>query len=345
MKDIKLRFEPILEQELYTTPPLMTVIVAKLKGTKRDIPKAFRLTSALAKDDLRHLRRLRHLPGETLECIISKSMHSKASVEELEEIRKRFELEDIFTEYRFTQVPSKGPRTEQQLEACSAIWPCKFAKCTHLVKCIDGSLLTDSETLVLKLIGERIIQELHTSKATSIAVIFRCSRVYGVGLSNKSSVDVDPIQHSTMLAIDSVAYNYNSSHWKNSSGDYLMNSIQSQLDEQELLKDHTLDDNFLPYLCTDFDIFVTEEPCFMCTMGLVQSRIRRLFYLDNKKRLIDHQDNLCYPDSAIETHLVHRHKNLNHRFEAWRVAVDVHESLEETSNTCKEQKNKIIDVC
>jgi tRNA-specific adenosine deaminase 3 len=32
------------------------------------------------------------------------------------------------------------------------------------------------------------------------------------------------------------------------------------------------------YLCTGCDVFVTVEPCAMCAMALVHSRIRRLIY-------------------------------------------------------------------
>lgn len=33
-----------------------------------------------------------------------------------------------------------------------------------------------------------------------------------------------------------------------------------------------------PYLCTGWDCFVVDEPCMMCAMALVHSRVRRVVF-------------------------------------------------------------------
>jgi hypothetical protein len=40
------------------------------------------------------------------------------------------------------------------------------------------------------------------------------------------------------------------------------------------------DDNSsnVTYLCTGYDVYLSKEPCLMCAMSLIHSRIRRLFY-------------------------------------------------------------------
>lgn len=328
---VDLKIEAVLEEELYTTPPMMQVVVAKLSGSKQDIPKAFNLTKHEASiSELKHLRRVRNSQNGHMECILCKLNLDKDQTidEKLAEIRELYKSADIFTDYRVVLVPSSAPKTEHQLKACSTIWPCKFAKSNYLIQCIDGTVFDPAERKVLKIVVNSLLDHLNdNSDFQSGAVVFRYAQVYGVGLSSNDLVKQNPVKHSPMVAVDSVAKNAESGHWKkmhsHNGSDILLKSIQDKLKSQEDLKDHKIQDSFLPYLCTDYDIFVTEEPCMMCAMGLVQSRIRRLFYLDSShlgqpprggccKRV-------CYPDRAIEDFLVHRDKSLNHRFEAWRI--------------------------
>lgn len=322
----KIEVKAIFEKELYTTPPLVPVIAAKIVGTKSNIPKAFRLTKNLSVNELKHLRRIRDLQDGEIECLLCKIKSNQQPDQkvELKELETKFAQENIFKDYRIVQVPSKAPKTDHQLKACSNIWPCKFAKSNYLNQCLEGTLLNESEKLVIKIIADHVNEylKLNSSNHKAAAVVFRCAKIHGIGLSSIDHTKQNPLKHSTMISLDSVATNAGAGHWKSHEGDDLLNLIQEELDGQEELKDHRIDAQFLPYLCTNYDIFITEEPCFMCTMGLVQSRIRRLFYLDTESPVkLTNCEKVCFPDGAIEDCILHRDKNLNHRFEAWKVTL------------------------
>lgn len=64
-----------------------------------------------------------------------------------------------------------------------------------------------------------------------------------------------------------------------------------------------------PYLCTDYDVYVTREPCVMCAMALVHSRARRVFYGCHKT---DGEPGGL--GSSVSVHLL---KGINHRYEVF----------------------------
>lgn len=66
------------------------------------------------------------------------------------------------------------------------------------------------------------------------------------------------------------------------------------------------------YLCHNLQVITTHEPCAMCCMAMVHSRISRLVYVKNLPRSggIDRNSGPGYG--------IHYNKQLNWQFECWR---------------------------
>lgn len=72
-------------------------------------------------------------------------------------------------------------------------------------------------------------------------------------------------------------------------------------------------DNKVPYLCTGYDFYMTHEPCTMCAMALVHSRVRRVFYAQPSE------------GGALGTcRKLHVQPGLNHHFQVWSHLVPKH---------------------
>ena len=105
-----------------------------------------------------------------------------------------------------------------------------------------------------------------------------------------------PLRHAAMNAIDAVAHAQGGGAWPRDVGDVTLK-----------------DSNEKCYLLTGYDVYLSREPCCMCAMSLVHSRVGRIFFFNagNEERR-----KFGALESAVKLHAV---EGLNHSFDVFCV--------------------------
>lgn len=211
-------------------------------------------------------------------------------------------------------VPARPPLTRDQFEEARTHWPTAFHEDKRVTSALAGQLFSA---------GERVAMQDHMARAVraarqALAQGFRAvgavvvdpaeDRVLATGHDCRSAAS--PLLHAVMVCIDLVAQGqargaydlraHPTCTFSPAAAPPARAGAVRKLEEEE-------DEDGQPYVCTGYDLYVTREPCAMCAMALVHSRIRRVFY------------GAASPDGALGTCFrVHARPDLNHRFQVFR---------------------------
>lgn len=210
------------------------------------------------------------------------------------------------------QVPAEAPKTRaQHLDAC-AYWPCNFHPEKGIERLLAGEFFDAEELLVqrrhMKLAVEAACEK--QSLAGAVVIDPRTNSIVATAVDKRHQ---NPSHHAVMLCLEKVAEVQRllfregecssrapgalAAEWQPSQDDSLMDVSDSCC----------RGGNELPYLCTGFDVYVTREPCMMCAMAMVHSRVRRVFY------------GCCTEQGALGSKCkLHRQRQLNHRYLAFK---------------------------
>jgi tRNA-specific adenosine deaminase 3 len=114
---------------------------------------------------------------------------------------------------------------------------------------------------------------------------------------------IHPLNHSVMRCVQNVA-----------------------LYEQERRKSCSKEEEH--YLCENYHVYTTHEPCTMCSMALIHSRVSRLIYLKQMP-----ETGALNPKSG-EGYVIQEHKLLNSSYEVWEWLGDEYpvKSLDSSTN-------------
>ncbi|KAK2156472.1 hypothetical protein LSH36_212g00038 [Paralvinella palmiformis] len=279
------------------------------------------LTTHLPMPRLQHLKRVKKdlsnkdHPLSVLLCPDDKNQSSEDGnpkpchrTPSLRELCPAIDLPDDVVGGTYTVlVPSRAPLTRAQFEAASAVWPTTFHEDKYISRLLTGPILTCEEqeyaedymkfAITVARRGRQLQQD---SAGCSDGCVIVDPNTKKLLIAAHPVTKQHPLHHAVMVAIDLVAKQQGAGSYTYR-GEHLFIANTGELPAEQT------SEKTGPYLCTGYDVYVTAEPCIMCSMALVHSRIRRLYYGDPS------------PDGALGTkYKLHTQPGLNHKFEVFR---------------------------
>lgn len=127
-------------------------------------------------------------------------------------------------------------------------------------------------------------------------------RLMGTGYDRTQSTG-RPLQHSVMEAVAEVAAKERTKR----------KEIDDRIAAGEDLPKSTA------YLCTTYDVFTFREPCIMCAMGLVHSRVNRVFVVKMFEDLAEETRRSAGYSGEVKVHAL---SGTNHRYRVYRCIED-----------------------
>lgn len=316
-------FHPILADDFTEDTPLIEVFVDAIIDPKTISKVVVDLNSLFPVPDLMHLKRIKSkevllFPAspEICEGDVAKILASKG-----------FDTALLRNSVRKIAVAKIAPKIRKQYEVVRKLWPCNFHSNKYWEKLSTNTLFNSAEVEQHKTYMKAAIETAKFSvntfgKQMGVVVVDpSVNRIVAVGYHNTVE---NKLMHAAMLAIDHVAKTQDGGAWSTEEKPEQANADLRGLPKKVLdvlklkfpkvefgattFKGKTDENDSCdgPYLCTGYFIYSTHEPCVMCAMALVHSRVKRVFYGASSK--IGGLGTLCK---------VHTVKDLNHHYEVF----------------------------
>jgi tRNA-specific adenosine deaminase 3 len=324
----RIKIKTILDDDLIILPSCKEYLATKIQNRKDTRQYMLEFSEKLPIDCMNHVKRVNR-DNEILVC--SMEQMNSTPVDNCEDVKLRLEnflksktisenlIIDCVKEFRIVTVPDVQPKLRWQYDNVTCVWPCKFHENKYLENLYSNAIFSSSEMENHRKCVEicNFISSEIKSLNVGIAVNPYNNRIVAVGFSKASQ---NSLIHCSMDLIDQVAITQSGGVWSTEhSAEYieLSSKVSEKFDvetgEGPFEKSLSSGDNlhkFGPYLCTGYLIYLINEPCLMCSMALIHSRAKRIFYQ--------------HPSSngALGTITkLHTNRNLNHRYEVFHAEI------------------------
>ncbi|KAJ2768188.1 tRNA-specific adenosine deaminase subunit tad3 [Coemansia nantahalensis] len=237
-------------------------------------------------DGLEHVKRIKRETGDTVLHVIL--CQCKAlDRDQLDGRLRDTEWADL--DIAVGRVPTTPPYTREQFDEWRTLWPVAYRP---LVK-LKAPSFSDDEKAYIQMCLRRVeeLQEGAASGRSVAAAIGNPNTRQVVAEARDATAESgNPLRHAVLCCISLVAER-----------EVAREADRAQ--KRPASPPETGGGGDGGYLCDSMDVFTTREPCVMCSMALVHSRIGRLFFIDPSSG-----------GGGISRYSMHSRKQLNHHF-------------------------------
>lgn len=263
-------------------------------------------------EDLPHLKRVHHQSGsssKTLQILLAREQIWKARIDNDNEIKSI--LESFKLKPRLIKVPIIPPLSLEEMNLWRKIYNWSYIYKPGKLRYIPPNS-KDMYKMLMNLkyickIAENIDESIHCNVAACLVYPITNTMVAS-GFDNsyrnikKDGGHISCLSHAVMNCIANISIPHEQSAAKRHKSSCSSSSSSSRKDDVLPLDQ---------YLCTGLDCYVSREPCVMCSMALVHSRVRRVIYgMPNTQEV-----------GGLSIAKIHSEPLLNHRYDAFYIPI------------------------